>query len=93
MVEMESKVVIVAIGKDKPGLVARVTSIVSELMGNIEELDQVVLQGIFVMSMIVKLLNPNLNKKLNELTSKLSVEGKKIGLKIHVYPVKLLVSA
>ncbi|MCX8176479.1 MAG: ACT domain-containing protein [Candidatus Bathyarchaeota archaeon] len=92
MMEIEGKIVIIAIGRDKPGLVARVTSIVSELMGNIEELDQVVLQGIFVMSMIVKLSNPNLNKKLNELTNKLGMEGKKIGLKIHVYLVKSLIS-
>ncbi|RLI32078.1 ACT domain-containing protein [Candidatus Bathyarchaeota archaeon] len=93
MAEMESKVVIIAIGKDKPGLVANVTSVVSELMGNIEELDQVVLQGIFIMSMIVKLLNLNSSKKLSELTSKLSKQGEKIGLKIHVYPVKTLISA
>jgi len=93
MAEIESKVVIIAIGKDKPGLVANVTSVVSELMGNIEELDQVVLQGIFIMSMIVKLLNLNSSKKLNELTSKLSKQGEKLGLKIHVYPVKTLISA
>ena len=84
------KIVVVAVGKDKPGLIAEVTSIISRLGGNIEDMDQVVLQNVFVMSLIIKFFNPKNFGKLEELNRLLVKKGKKIGLKIHVYSLKNL---
>jgi len=88
--KMENGVVIVAVGKDKPGLIAGVTGIVSEMTGNIEEMDQVVLKDVFIMSLIVKLLNPNFPGGLERMKKLLVEQGEKIGLKVHVYDLKEL---
>lgn len=80
----------VAVGKDKPGLIAGVTSIISELNGNIEDMDQVVLQEVFIMSLIVKFLNLEDTEKIEKLINMLNREGKKLGLKIQVYPLSKL---
>jgi len=86
----KDKVVVVVVGKDKPGLIAGVTSIISGLNGNIEDMDQVVLQEVFIMSLIVKFLNLETTEKIEKLVNMLNKEGEKLGLKIHVYPLNKL---
>lgn len=86
----QDKVVVVAVGKDKPGLIAGVTSIISGLDGNIEDIDQVVLQEVFIMSLIVKFLNLEDGEKIKKLIGMLNRKGKKLGLKIQVYPLNEL---
>jgi len=88
--EKDDRVVIVAVGKDKPGLIAGVTSIISELNGNIEDMDQVVLQEVFIMSLIVRFLNLETKEKIERLMDMLNREGEKLGLKVHVYPLSRL---
>ncbi|MEM3736527.1 MAG: ACT domain-containing protein [Candidatus Bathyarchaeia archaeon] len=85
---MGEEIVVVALGRDKPGLVAGVTSLIAEAGGNIEDMDQVVLSGIFVMSLVVK-FNESSAKKA-ELKKELVREGKKLGLKVQVYERRVL---
>jgi len=88
MVKLEEEgVVIVAVGYDKPGLISTVSSIVSNLSGNVEDMDQVVLRGIFIMSLVIKFLKPICDADIGELTKHLVREGKKVGLTIHVHPL------
>ncbi len=80
---MENEIVVVAVGRDKPGLVSEVTSMIAEAKGNIEDMDQVVLRDIFIMSILVN-LQSSLAKR-TELKSALIRRGRKIGLRIQVY--------
>ena len=82
---MGDDVIIIAVGKDKPGLVASVTSIIAELSGNIEEMDQVVLRNIFIMSLVVRFLNSEFSGKFEKLCEALAKEGERVGLRIHAY--------
>ena len=81
------RILVMAAGKDQPGFVAAVTSIISDLSGNIEEMDQVVLSGIFVMSLIIKLEvgAPHFFAKVERF---LIDRGAKIGLRIYVNRLK-----
>ena len=76
-----------AVGRDKPGLVAGVTSMIAEAQGNIEDMDQVVLRDIFIMSLLVSL--PGVIKK-KKLENDLIEEGKNLGLRIQVYDRRAL---
>jgi ACT domain-containing protein len=85
---LKNRVVLIAVGEDKPGLVAGVTSMIANAKGNIIDIDQVVLQNVFIMSILADLRESNIKKRrLKELLIK---EGKKLGLKIHVYNLKEL---
>jgi len=79
---------VIAVGKDKPGLVAGVTTMISKLKGNIEEMDQVVLRDVFVMSLLIKFLDSENLREPEELKEALISQGEKIGLKVHIYPLK-----
>jgi predicted amino acid-binding ACT domain protein len=84
---MEEGVVIVAVGPDKPGLISTVSSIVSDLAGNVEDMDQVVLRGIFIMSLVIRFIKPIYDADIGELTKHLTREGEKVGLQVHVHPI------
>lgn len=70
--------VITAVGPDRPGLIAEISSVISEFGCNIEDMDQVVMKGIFILSMLIKLaaqLDINLfRKKLEYLCHELGLE-------------------
>lgn len=84
---MENEILVVAVGRDKPGLVAGVTSMIAEAEGNIEDMDQVVLRDVFIMSLLVKLPGAIKKKKLER---DLIEEGKNLGLRIQVYDRRAL---
>ncbi|MHC1564298.1 MAG: glycine cleavage system transcriptional repressor [Candidatus Hecatellaceae archaeon] len=80
-----TELLITAVGRDKPGLVSEVSEAVFDAGGNIEDMDQVVMRNIFVMSMLVSFKNPG--KPVKRLEALLKGKEKKTGLKISVYRV------
>ena len=78
---MEKKRAVVSvIGKDQIGIIANVTTILSNHKINILDISQTILQGFFTMMMIVDLTGANLEnlqKEMDEL-------GEKLNLKINI---------
>jgi len=73
---------ITAVGRDRPGLIAGIASAIAEAQGNIEDLDEVVMKGVFVMSLLVSLEG---STSLDELKRRLSSKGGELGLRVEVY--------
>ena len=85
----EIQIVATAVGKDRPGLIAGLSSMVASMNGNIEDLDQVTMKNaIFVMSMLVDFAQSE--KSFKEIRETLVNEGKELGLTIEVYEVRML---
>ena len=76
------KAIVTVIGKDCPGIIAKVSTCLAENSVNIEDISQTIMQGNFTMIMQCGLENSVLN--LKELKLKLEEVGKKIGVSIHV---------
>lgn len=74
------KAVITVIGHDKVGIIARVSSLLSESNVNILDITQTILQDIFTMVMITDVSNVNI--KFTDLVDKLADLGKDMGVEI-----------
>ena len=74
--------VVSVVGKDQKGVVARVSTYLAEKSVNICDIEQRVMQGLFIMNMLVDL--SDLDVDLNELMSGLSELGKTISMDIEV---------
>lgn len=74
------KAVITVIGHDKVGIIARVSSLLSESNVNILDITQTIMQDIFTMVMITDVSNVNI--KFTDLVDKLADLGKDMGLEI-----------
>lgn len=75
-------VFITVIGKDRKGIIARISNAVFRHNINIEDLDQKVMEGYFVMTMLVDMSDSALT--IAELKKELSVIENEMGLKIQV---------
>lgn len=75
-------VFITVIGKDQKGIIARISNAVYMHNINIEDLNQKVMEGYFVMTMLVDMSESKLS--INELKKELDVIGKEMGLSIQV---------
>ncbi|MBC7120383.1 MAG: ACT domain-containing protein [Candidatus Methanosuratus sp.] len=81
---MESKyLVAIAVGPDRPGLISEITSVIADFEYNIEEMDQVVMKEIFILSLLIN-ISRNL-KALDELRRKLSSRCHELGLEVAFY--------
>ena len=79
---MESRRAVVSvIGKDKVGIISRVTSVLAENRMNILDISQTILQDFFTMMMIVDVSNL---ENLDALQQKLTNLGNPLGLTINV---------
>ena len=76
------KAIVTVIGKDKPGIIAKVSSALAENQVNIEDISQTLMQDNFTMLMLCDLLNSTVS--LSELQNQLIELGKDIGVSIHV---------
>ena len=76
------KAVLTVVGKDKPGIIASVSSVLAENQVNIEDISQTIMQDKFTMIMYVNVANAKIN--LGELKSLMSNLGEKIGVNVHV---------
>ncbi len=76
------KAIVTVIGKDKPGIIAKVSTALAENQVNIEDISQTLMQDNFTMLMLCDLEKAVLS--LNQLKDCLVELGEKIGVSIHV---------
>ena len=76
------KAIVTVIGKDKPGIIAKVSTALADNLVNIEDISQTLMQDNFTMLMLCDLEKSK--KSLNELKACLLELGEKIGVSIHV---------
>ena len=76
------KAIVTVIGKDKPGIIAKVSTALAENQVNIEDISQTLMQENFTMLMLCDLASSLL--PLAKLQATLVELGKEIGVSIHV---------
>jgi ACT domain-containing protein len=76
------KAIITVIGKDKAGIIAKVSGVLAENKINIEDINQTIVQGNFTMFMLVDFSNAKIS--LKELHNLMIKVGEEIGVSIHV---------
>lgn len=76
------KTIVTVIGKDKPGIIAKVSTALAENKVNIEDISQTIMQGNFTMLMLCDLSQSKLNVK--DLSNVLNQVGEQTGVSIHV---------
>jgi ACT domain-containing protein len=76
------KAVITVLGKDRVGIIARVSTALAENQVNILDISQTILQDYFTMIMLVEMLNETTS--LPELAEKLDAVGEELGVQIRV---------
>ena len=76
------KAIVTVIGKDKPGIIAKVSTCLAQNSVNIEDISQTLMQGNFTMLMLCDLSGAKLS--LKELKANLVEIGENIGVSIHV---------
>ena len=76
------KAIVTVIGKDKPGIIAKVSTALAENQVNIEDISQSIVQDYFTMIMLCNLKDSKLS--LKEIITLLNKVGEEIGVSIHV---------
>jgi ACT domain-containing protein len=76
------KAVVTVTGKDKKGIIAKVSTFLSEQGANIEDISQTVLGEYFAMIMLVDI--SGITKELSVLAEECSNLGKQIGMTIYM---------
>ncbi|MBE5737222.1 MAG: ACT domain-containing protein [Clostridiales bacterium] len=76
------KSIVTVIGKDRPGIIAKVSTALAENCVNIEDISQTLMQDNFTMLMLCDLENATLS--LKELKDEMVKVGQEIGVSIHV---------
>lgn len=75
------KAIISVIGKDKKGIIAKVSSYLCEKNINIEDISQTIMQGHFTMIMVV---NIDENNKIDKISNDLNNIAKEIDVEIRI---------
>lgn len=73
---------ITIIGQDQPGIIARTSNSLYEKNVNIEDISQKVIEGYFVMSMLIDVKNSN--SSLKEIGDDLKKIGEDMGLQVQL---------
>ena len=76
------KCILTVIGKDKPGIIAKVSTVLADNEVNIEDISQTIVQDNFTMIMVCELSESKLS--VSELANILIELQKQIGVSIHV---------
>lgn len=76
------RIIVTVIGKDKPGIISKVSTALAENNVNIEDISQTIVQGNFTMIMLCDISNSKLN--LIAIKSAMTELGEQIGVSIHV---------
>ncbi len=74
--------IITVIGRDQIGIVAHVSKTLYELQVNIEDMNQSIMKGFFVMGMLVDLSTSP--RQITEIRQQLDKTGEKIGISITI---------
>nr|WP_084054262.1 ACT domain-containing protein [Desulfonispora thiosulfatigenes] len=77
-----NRVVITVVGKDKVGIIAKVTNVLADKEVNVLDISQTILQDFFTMIMIVDITSCKVD--FNTLKESLEQKGQEIGMKITV---------
>ncbi len=80
-----SKAIITVLGKDRPGIISKISNILYELDCNLENVNQMILQQEFAGFFIV---SPPSGMDLKTLAYKLTKPTEDVGLSIHVNPLE-----
>lgn len=76
------RAVVTVTGKDKKGIIAKVSAFLSERNANIEDISQTIMGEYFAMIMIVDI--SEIKTGLSDLASECAEMGKQIGMSIYV---------
>ena len=76
------KAIITVIGKDKSGIIAKVSTKLADNDINIEDISQTIMQGFFTMVMLVDVSSSKLD--FNTFVDEIKTLGKNIGVDIYV---------
>lgn len=79
-------VIITATGKDKPGLITKITELITNANGNIVDIEAFSMRGLFAIFMIVDCRTMLVS--IVNLRNQLMTMGKKIGLDVSVEPLR-----
>jgi ACT domain-containing protein len=79
--------IITVIGKDRTGIVASVSTALHEENVNIEDIMQTIMDGIFVMAMLIDIKKSK--KDIRTLRARLEKVGEKIGMQIQIQHEKI----
>ncbi len=80
--------VVTVIGKDRVGIVAKISSVLAENNVNIIDITQTVLRGMFAMIMIVDLSRSKV--PIEELRKRLEEAGREIGVEVALHSTELV---
>ena len=80
--EKNMRAVITVIGNDRVGIIARVSSVLSDVNVNILDITQTTMQGLFTMIMMVDISKANV--PFDSIVELLESKGEEIGLKIRI---------
>ncbi len=78
----EPVVVLTALGRDQPGLIARFSSAVTELGGNITHVEQSAIQGMFSLFMVIEAADLPVGLDAYRFAYELTLRGKEFGLDV-----------
>ena len=76
------RAVVTVTGKDKKGIIAKVSSFLAEKNVNVEDISQTILQDYFAMIMLVDI--GNIKGELSELAKECERLGERIGMSIRI---------
>lgn len=76
------RAVVTVVGKDKTGIISKVSTFLAEKGVNIVDISQTILDEYFAMIMLVDL--ENASSKLSDLAQECAKMGEKIGMSIHL---------
>lgn len=76
------RAVVTVVGRDKTGIISKVSTFLAEKQVNILDISQTILEEYFAMIMLVDLSNAT--QKLADLAEDCKVMGEKIGMSVHV---------
>lgn len=82
------KAVVTVVGKDKVGIIARVSGVLCENEINILDISQTIMQDMFTMIMLVDMGE----KIISEMSEKLDALARDVGLSIHIQSEELFSS-
>lgn len=74
------KAVITVLGKDRVGIIAKVSNLLADSGANILDITQTIMQDVFTMVMMIEI--SDINIKFTELADKLAALGDDMGLEI-----------
>ena len=75
------KAIVTVLGKDKVGIIAKVSGTLSEMDVNVEDISQTVMQDYFAMMMMVEVPSSG---DMNKIAVKLEELGKAVGVSIRI---------